>query len=123
MIPYEPVRIEFDIPYYSSLDLETYGPPDLFGIWRYMVIEAPETSHPYTLDFQLECDRRGRPIHRYNRDDRFYEIISQLMGWGKISEEVMDIVYEEFGMDNLCPWDSVEKILSRNKLTKYVNHS
>lgn len=33
-IPYTPIRMEYDIPVYSSCDITKYGEPDHYGIWR-----------------------------------------------------------------------------------------
>lgn len=84
MIPYEPVRVEWGIPYFSKLrsdlqdpsemeDVEYYGLPDLWGILNYHVIDCKDISCPLSLEFEDEklLMEEGRNIHRYVRYMRF----------------------------------------------------
>jgi hypothetical protein len=71
---YIPLSIDASgVPTFSSLTLELYGPPSLFGYENFQVIESRETASPSVMDWQQEQDCRGniRPIHRYNRTERF----------------------------------------------------
>ena len=52
--PYEPIRLDYnDLPVYESWQLEKYGLPDCWGIWRYMVIETRETTWPLEIDWNF----------------------------------------------------------------------
>lgn len=78
-IPYNPKYIEHGVPYYDSTNLETYGLPDIWGIWRqarftqsrYGVIESRETMFPLqpTFNETQNAGMWGRPVHRYIRTE------------------------------------------------------
>ena len=66
---------------------------------------------------EQEAKSRCRPIHRYNRLERFKNTLDQLLGCrGKISDKVMDLMH---GVK--CDWESVRKILKKNKITRLYN--
>lgn len=66
-IPYTPIRMEYDIPVYSSRDITKYGEPDHYGIWRYIVID----QDPSPLVYYKCLDKKILPYHEYSRNERF----------------------------------------------------
>lgn len=66
-IPYEPIRMEYDIPVYSSADIDMFGEPDHYGIWRYIVIDVD----PSPLVYVTCTDKKILPHHQYSRNERF----------------------------------------------------
>lgn len=76
------------------------------------------TSWPaeYGYKEEMEAKLRVRPIHRYNRLERFKNTLDQLLGCrGNVNDNVMRL------MINVSDWESVRKILKSNKLPKLYN--
>lgn len=76
------------------------------------------TSWPLANGWKEEVEARGkcRPIHRYNRIERFKNTLDQLLGCrGEISDHVMSL------MDVPCTWESIRQVLKRHKLPKLYN--
>lgn len=130
---YSPVKEEENIPFFSSLDIEQYGMPELYGYHTYRVIESRETE--MVLDF-VQCQQYGvedpttpvrknrstRPVHHYNRMDRFNSSMTNLLGYGNVPEHVTEIVLEELVIhEKEDIWESIEVILKKHKLQKYVD--
>ena len=40
MIPYSPVYLDGDVPVYESTQLQMYGLPDYWGVWKYRVVRS-----------------------------------------------------------------------------------
>lgn len=119
---FKPIRFEGDMPVFTSEQINDYGLPDLYGYHNYEVIELEHTAHPLVTDFKFICEReRPRPIHRYNRIERFEFILAQLLGR---RGDVPDVVIRMMGYvnkDTQCVWNSVRSILKHYKQRKYYN--
>jgi len=64
----------------------------------------------------MEAKQKCRPIHRYNRLERFKNTLDQLLGCrGRISDNVMEM------MGGLKDWESIRQVLKRHKLSKLYN--
>lgn len=71
----------------------------------------------YGYKEQVEARQRCRPIHRYNRLERFKHILDQLLG---CKGEIKDVVMEKMvGVKG--NWESVRRILKQNKWAKLYN--
>lgn len=122
--PYQPVRLDDSgIPVYESWQLEMYGLPDVWGIWKYMVVETRETSWPLVVDYSFGQQCSQRPVHRYVRCERFHTTVIHLTGLGgKVPDEIVEEV--ENKLDDNDPdsmWYSVQKILRGLGKSRYFN--
>jgi hypothetical protein len=119
---FKPHRMEGPIPVFTSEQINDYGPPELYGFTNYQVIELECTAHPRVADYQFERDReRPRPIHRYNRIERFEFILAQLLGRrGDIPDTVMGMMHY-LNKDKDKVWNSARSILKHYKQRKYYN--
>lgn len=63
-----------------------------------------------------EAKSRVRPIHRYNRFERFKNTLQELLGVrGTVPQSVLDLIPDQ------CDWEIIRKILKSNQLTRYYN--
>lgn len=71
----------------------------------------------YGYKEQIEAKQKCRPIHRYNRLERFKNTLDQLLGCrGNISDNVMEL------MKNVkFNWEQIRKILKKEKLPRLYN--
>lgn len=108
-----PFKIENGIEFYYSSQIDLFGfPPGD----NYLVVN--DTESPWVMDYGLEQDRKLRPIHRYNRVERFAFTLSQLLGLkGDVSEEIIELIQENECYD----WESIRSILKENNLRRYYN--
>lgn len=77
------------------------------------------TSWPteYGYKEEVEAKLKCRPIHRYNRLERFKNTLDQLLGCrGNISDQVMILM-----QDVEINWESIRQVLKTNKLPKLYN--
>jgi hypothetical protein len=77
------------------------------------------TSWPteYGYKEEIEAKQKCRPIHRYNRLERFKNTLDQLLGCrGNISDEIM-LLMDGVGFS----WEKIRRILKQNKLPKLYN--
>jgi len=88
-----PVRIDDDyVPCFSSWQVEEFGVPDHWGVWTYRVLETRDDTK-FVMDWQMEVEAKRvcRPIHRYNRVERFRYVLFSLVGYkGDLSEQIID---------------------------------
>lgn len=123
--PVQPVRWELDIPFYTSQQIDLYGLPEYWGVDRYQIIQLREDAAPFVTDYDMEMDRRGslRPIHHYDRVERFESILLQLLGCrGKVPRNVVETIREiGFDSDPVRIWDSIRTILKEKKWRQYYN--
>lgn len=123
--PVQPIRVENYIPFYNSEQIAQYGLPEYWGVDVYQIIETRETSAPMVTDYDMEQARYGalRPIHYYNRVERFESTLFQLIACrGKVPDEVIQHIMEE-GFDSHPDriWDSIRTILKKKKWNRYYN--
>lgn len=123
--PTQPIRMDGNVPVYTSDQIDLYGLPDLWGIHEYEVIESRESSHPMVTDYQMEQERRGslRPIHHYNRVERFESILYQLIGArGVVPKLVLTTIQlEGYDLDPAKIWNSIRAILKKHNWRLYYN--
>ena len=121
MCPYDFHSLDSDgVPQYSSNDVAIYGPPHIYGIDRFHVIQTRETECPMVMDFnmEVECKRSMRPIHRYSRVMRFRATLLALLGMrGEIPEAVLDIC-KDVDMSHKNAWTMIRKRLLKSRLVK-----
>jgi hypothetical protein len=112
----KPFKTENDIAYFYTSQCDLYGMPEYYGYQNYLVVS--DTESPMVYDYQMEQDRKMRPIHRYNRVERFAFTLSQLLGLkGDVSRDIIELV-----QDNECyDWESIRNLLKEHNLRKYYN--
>jgi len=99
--------------------VEIYGPPELYGFETYRIIESRETSWPKVYGYVEENEARSRcrPIHRYNRVERFKNTLDNLLGCrGCVSDDVMKLMHGVKG-----EWNAIRAILKNNRVTRMYN--
>jgi len=65
----------------------------------------------------VEAKSKCRPIHRYNRLERFKNTLDQLLGCrGNVSDDVMELME---GVQ--VNWENIRRVLKQNKLPKLYN--
>ena len=122
--PYSPVRLDCDgIPVYERIQIDKWGIPDCWGIWKYMVVETRESMFPIVTEFSNARHMGSRPVHHYSRLERFRATLYHLTGTsGKVPADVFDLI--ERNLDDYDPdtiWESIHKILSKYKCGRYFN--
>lgn len=94
-----------------------YGFPEYYGVSCYTVIQEHEDVSPLVMDYHMEQERRGalRPIHHYDRIERFTSTLYQLIGCrGSVPDSIMETVQEsEYNSDPEHIWDSIRDILKK----------
>jgi len=117
-----PLRIDRGVPVYSSSDIEVWGLPDHYGIWDYLVVETRETAHPMVNGWVDLARCSLVPRHEYSRIQRFAGIVRNLLGQGRLPDEVIE--YVEDNLEDFCAasvWESVQVLLRRMKWGRYGN--
>lgn len=122
-VPCQPIRYDDGIPVYDSGQLELFGEPYTWGVHGYLVVELRETSSPMVTDYQMELERKLRPIHRYSRIERFTSVLGQISGGrGKIPWTVIEeIKKRNIPMDPDRVWNRVREFLKETGNRKYYN--
>lgn len=123
--PVQPIRYDQGLPIYTTEQVDLYGYPEDWGIDNYLVIEERETSHPMVTDYQMETERRGalRPIHHYNRVERFQSILYQLIGSRGVVPRLVITTIVQKGYDPHPDrvWNSIRKLLKEHNWSLYYN--
>lgn len=120
-IPYYPKSFHEDIPQYSSWEVEIFGPPHLYGIDKYEVLESVVYDYSRVLE-QNDHERPNflsRPKHEYDREQRFKSTLRQLLGGcrDQIPAEILDCFFNcEVNWDPHQVWNSIRNILKKRKL-------
>ena len=71
----------------------------------------------YGYKEETEAKQKCRPIHRYNRVERFKNTLDQLLGCrGFVSDDIMKMMQGVNGK-----WNDVRAILKSNRVTKMYN--
>lgn len=85
----KPIRFEYDIPVFSSRDIDDYGVPEHHGYLKYLVVESREAN--LVTDYKMEHSYDLVPIHRYSRLARFKSTLLKLLGEKtKIPQTIID---------------------------------
>lgn len=123
--PIQPIRFEGDLPIYTTDQVDLYGYPEDWGIEKYLVIEERESGHPMVTDFQMEMERRGalRPIHHYDRVERFQSILYQLIGSRGVVPRlvIQTIKLEGYDAHPDKVWNSIRNLLKKHNWSLYYN--
>lgn len=107
-------RYEGSVAVFLKSVVDLYGLPEHYGYTSYLVISDNES--PMVSDYHFSLERSCRPIHRYNRVERFSCILSQLLGLrGTIPDEVMDEV------DECTTFNEIRNELKRCGYQRYYN--
>ncbi|MEG3883803.1 hypothetical protein QT971_06285 [Microcoleus sp. herbarium19] len=115
----QPLRYENGIPIFSSTQIDDYGFPENWGFIYYEIIENRDTT-TFATDYKLEQSYYKRPIHRYNRKQRFKNVIGQLMGdRGKVPDNIVSIV--GFYLQPGDRWNEVRRVLKSFQWRIYYN--
>jgi len=110
--------MEGEVAVFTTSMIDLYGPPDYFGYDKFIVVSDNES--PFVLDYEMQHGNNGReklrPIHRYNRVERFTKILGQLLGVkGVIPTTVFALVKD------CTSWDDIRSVLKRNGNKQYYN--
>ena len=94
-------------------DCDLYGMPFHYGYESYLVIDNVQE---YVTDYGMALERKLRPIHRYNRKDRFVFILGQLLGLrGDVDQETLQ------KCEYCTCWEEIRKVLKSIKKSKLYN--
>ncbi len=117
----KPVDYWHNVPVFSSDDIEIYGQPDYYGYDDYYVVETDATARPLQSDYLYNSTITFRPIHRYNRIERFNFTLSYLVGYkGTVPQKVLDACCHIIPTKETV-WDDIKLILKKNKWNIYYN--
>lgn len=123
--PIQPIRVENNIPFYTSQQINLFGLPHHWGVDQYQIVELYEDGRPPVTDYEIEQERRGslRPVHHYNRVERFEQILYQLIGCRGVVPRLIIVHIQAVGFDPHPDrvWDSVRSILKKNQWSNYYN--
>jgi len=53
-VPCLPVRVEYDVSYYTTEQIDLYGFPDSWGVYNYLVISSMDYEKPPMTDWKYE---------------------------------------------------------------------
>ena len=113
--PCQPIRVDNYVPVYTTSQVDLYGLPEFWGVSCYLVIQEREDMSPMVTDYHMEQERRGslRPIHHYDRIERFQSTLYQLIGCrGKVPNEIISQIKQEgYNTDPDHIWDSIRDTL------------
>lgn len=113
-----PAWWENGTPFFYTSQIDDYGLPELFGYSEYMVVD--DTTTHFVLDYEMEQERRLRPVHRYNRSERFNYILGQLMGYrGELDDDTLDTIISL--AQEPYTWESIRTSMKNQNLAKFYN--
>ncbi len=119
-----PVPIAYtpaNVPVFSSVDIDIWGPPQDWGFTSFEVVEARETASPLVTDYKMEREFVGmmRPKHRYSRRERFVVTAMHLLGNRSVPQKVMTLMTDIDFSGNV--WEEVRMRMKANGYRKYYN--
>jgi hypothetical protein len=127
-IPYYPVKTEWDTPYYSSFDVELFGPPDVYGVHQYFVIDnyrddVDETTVMTKSDHFKPPPRIKK--HVYDREQRFKWTLRVLLGASRepIPHEILYCFqHGDIDWNPKKVWSSIRQALKKqNHVVLYLD--
>jgi len=125
-IPYYPISLYEGIPQYSIFDVDIFGPPDKYGINKYFVLEEIIYDNSRILD-DIDYQRpnvRERPVHHYDREQRFKWTLRVLLGGSRdpIPLSVLSCFHRgDIDWDPTRVWKSIRNALKIKGYAKYYN--
>ena len=102
---------------FTTSQIDLYGFPEYYGYTDYLVISDNEC--PMVKDYDMErgnTHEKLRPIHRYNRTERFTRILAQLLG---LKTNVPRTLFKKMG--GCACWEDVRQILKKEGASRYYN--
>ena len=119
----KPIRIDAETGLHVFLqsDIDLYGQPEYFGYKNFMVVEE---KFDFGINYEDEVNfKKVRPIHRYDRVERFKSVLYHLVGErGGIEDEVLELVrHYGYDEDRGRIWESIRGTLKRHGLRRYYN--
>ena len=117
----QPFRIDQDgFPCFTQGQIDDYGFPEHWGFDHYRIIENRDTQ-TYQMDFKLEQSYYKRPIHRYNRRQRFETTLQHLLGEkGKVPDHIITIIKHHL-VPHKDVWNQIRAMLKHFRLRIYYN--
>lgn len=117
---------------FSTDQLDLYGLPEENGFTdTYWVIESPPILKYDFSTLQGLQNTGKKPVHRYDRFERFTTCLKQLLGVrgviGKSYHDIQDIMgeeifnYERQYMPPCLLWSRLRKVLSKHKKSNFCN--
>jgi hypothetical protein len=118
----KPFRIDPDgIPLFTNLQIDDYGMPELWGYYKYHVIESREGV--FVSDYKMEQERYIQKTHRYSREARFKVCLLNLLGErGRIPEMVITMVKTSLNPGSNDKWNDTRRILKHYKQRRYYDN-
>jgi hypothetical protein len=108
-----PFKEENGVLVFLKSECDLYGMPYLYGYEYYIVIDDVQE---YVKDYCMTLERKLRPIHRYNRKDRFVFILGQLLGLrGEVDQETLN------KCEYCTTWEEIRIKLKKIKKSKLYN--
>lgn len=108
-----PHSIRNGVPVFLKSDCDVYGLPFHHGYDDYLVVDDVVE---YVMDYKMGLERHLRPIHRYDRKERFIFILAQLLGLrGDVSTATVRMC------KGCKSWEDVRKVLKREGKSKMYN--
>lgn len=115
-----PVSYDRLVPVFTSHQIDIYGLPTDWGYEQFQVIDD---GPAHVMDYDMEVQYRGnsRPIHRYNRRQRFLCTLQQLCGdRGKVPDHILTLV-NTYVVRTGDVFQNVRKILKHYGMRIYYN--
>lgn len=104
-------------PVFTKDQVDDYGLPEEWGFLFYEVIESKQFAAEY--NHNTRC--WGRPIHRYNRRQRFYNTLLQLLGdRGSVPLHVLTLV-KTYVKPSQDMWNAIRRVLKHFGFRIYYN--
>ncbi len=117
----KPLRYEDDVAVFSSIDIDDYGMPELYGFTNYIVVESREAN--LVTDYKMEHTYDLIPIHRYSRLARFKTTLLRLVGEKtNIPDHIIKACRIYLKPDSKDLWNDTRKILKCFKWSKYYDY-
>lgn len=110
-------RMEGSTAVFTLSQIDMYGLPEYYGYTDYLVVEDRE-SLLLVEDYAMEVARKTgqRPIHRYNRTERFTRILAQLLG--EKSRVPRPLLLKMAGCKS---WEDIRAVLKQQGASRYYN--
>lgn len=115
-----PISYHGTIPVFTKHQMDLYGLPSDWGYEEYHIVDdGPD----HVTDYDMEQQYRGnaRPVHRYNRKERFLMTLQQLCGHrGKVPPHIVTLV-KTYASSTGDLFQNVRNILKHYGMRIYYN--
>lgn len=102
ILPCRPHTYDGDMPVFTSSQLE-WCEPELYGFFRYEVVEDEAAAHPFALEYndEIQWKLNHRPVHRYDRQYRIRRTLQHMIGCvGHVPSDVIDALTKNADMSD-----------------------